>query len=158
VLQKRLIANRIREPVRLISELPGTPSETVEIPQVPPRVAAARPIANQLPTTFLTNSTNSTLRGSERRICVPQTCKVRRSLPSSAQDARPSGHRVFLGNSARCRLPDASVPAKSRARFRSFTETDFRADLANIARSTLIIQGTADVSAPIDITGRRPRS
>ncbi len=38
---------------------------------------------------------------------------------------------------------------------RSFTETDFRPDLANIARPTLIIQGTADVSAPINITGRK---
>ena len=38
---------------------------------------------------------------------------------------------------------------------RSFTETDFRPDLANIARPALIIQGTADASAPINITGRK---
>lgn len=38
---------------------------------------------------------------------------------------------------------------------RSFTETDFRPDLRRITTPTLIIHGTADVSAPIDITGRK---
>jgi non-heme chloroperoxidase len=38
---------------------------------------------------------------------------------------------------------------------RSFTETDFRPDLRRITTPTLIIQGTADVSAPIGITGHK---
>lgn len=37
----------------------------------------------------------------------------------------------------------------------SFTETDFRPDLKVVTTPTLIIQGTADASAPIDITGRK---
>jgi non-heme chloroperoxidase len=38
---------------------------------------------------------------------------------------------------------------------RTFTEADFRPELAKIAVPTLIVQRTADVSAPIDLTGRR---
>lgn len=38
---------------------------------------------------------------------------------------------------------------------RAFTAADFRAELPKIALPTLVIQGTADVSAPIDITGRK---
>jgi pimeloyl-ACP methyl ester carboxylesterase len=33
-------------------------------------------------------------------------------------------------------------------------ETDFRADLARVAVPTLVVHGTADASAPIDLTGR----
>jgi pimeloyl-ACP methyl ester carboxylesterase len=38
---------------------------------------------------------------------------------------------------------------------RAFTAADFRAELPRIALPALVIQGTADVSAPIDITGRK---
>ncbi len=38
---------------------------------------------------------------------------------------------------------------------RAVTETDFRAELPKIALPTLIIHGTADASAPLDLTGRR---
>ena len=38
---------------------------------------------------------------------------------------------------------------------RAFTVADFRSELPKIALPTLVIQGTADVSAPIDITGRK---
>src|ERR1700722_3497674 len=38
---------------------------------------------------------------------------------------------------------------------RTFTETDFRPELPKVPFPALIIQGTADVSAPIDLTGRR---
>lgn len=38
---------------------------------------------------------------------------------------------------------------------RAYTVADFRPELPKIALPTLIIQGTADVSAPIDITGRK---
>jgi non-heme chloroperoxidase len=37
---------------------------------------------------------------------------------------------------------------------RAFTAADFRPELPKIALRTLVIHGTADVSAPIDITGR----
>jgi non-heme chloroperoxidase len=35
------------------------------------------------------------------------------------------------------------------------TETDFRSELPKIDRPTLVVHGTADVSAPIELTGRR---
>jgi non-heme chloroperoxidase len=38
---------------------------------------------------------------------------------------------------------------------RAFTTADFRAELPNIATRTLIIQGDADRSAPIDLTGKK---
>jgi len=38
---------------------------------------------------------------------------------------------------------------------RAYTVEDFRPELPKIALKTLVIQGTADVSAPIDITGRK---
>ncbi len=38
---------------------------------------------------------------------------------------------------------------------RAVNETDFRAELPKIALPTLIIHGTADASAPLDLTGRR---
>ena len=38
---------------------------------------------------------------------------------------------------------------------RAFTAADFRAELPRIALPTLVMQGTADASAPIDITGRK---
>jgi len=38
---------------------------------------------------------------------------------------------------------------------RAVLETDFRAELPRIKVPTLIIQGTADVSAPLELTGRR---
>jgi non-heme chloroperoxidase len=38
---------------------------------------------------------------------------------------------------------------------RAFSETDFRPDLARVNVPTLIIQGTADASAPLDLTGRK---
>ena len=38
---------------------------------------------------------------------------------------------------------------------RAYTVADFRPELPKITLPTLIIQGTADVSAPIDITGRK---
>jgi pimeloyl-ACP methyl ester carboxylesterase len=38
---------------------------------------------------------------------------------------------------------------------RAFTAADFRAELPRISLPTLVIQGTADASAPIDITGRK---
>ena len=37
----------------------------------------------------------------------------------------------------------------------AFVETDLRADLARIDRPTLILQGDKDMSAPLEITGRR---
>lgn len=38
---------------------------------------------------------------------------------------------------------------------RIVVETDFRSELSNIKTPTLIIHGTADMSAPLDLTGRR---
>lgn len=38
---------------------------------------------------------------------------------------------------------------------RAATETDFRAELAKITMPTLIIHGTADKSAPLELTGRK---
>jgi hypothetical protein len=38
---------------------------------------------------------------------------------------------------------------------RELTEADFRAEMGDIALPTLILHGTNDASAPLDLTGRR---
>ncbi len=41
---------------------------------------------------------------------------------------------------------------------RTLTRTDFRAELARITVPALIVHGDADVSAPLDFTGRRTQA
>lgn len=68
-------------------------------------------------------------------------------------------------------LPGISVPAETRERMvrlacrslpeavlatvRSFSETDFRADLRAVAVPTLVVHGDADANVPLDLCGRR---
>jgi pimeloyl-ACP methyl ester carboxylesterase len=68
-------------------------------------------------------------------------------------------------------LPGISVPAETRERMvrlacsaapeaviatvRSFSETDFRADLRAVTVPTLVVHGDADANVPLDLCGRR---
>lgn len=51
-------------------------------------------------------------------------------------------------------IADRSSLSVKLALHRTFTETDFRADLHKITTPTLVIHGDSDVSARIDLTGR----
>ncbi len=64
----------------------------------------------------------------------------------------PVSEAILAWNQMLCLMSSAKATIDC---VRSFTETDFRADLKNIAKPVLIIHGDADKTVPIEISGNK---
>lgn len=123
------------------------------------RVAAVAFVSSTLPALKLTADNPI---GLPEEACAATIAQFRGDRPKWFADRAQGFFATHLGNDVSPALVEhtlrqclATAPYALTAFFRSAFESDLRATLRELTLPTLVVHGTADQSAPVELTGRR---